>query len=86
MTRHMHVCVCVCICVVVNESSLYGKITDIVSFIDFCPLYAHTFKLTMQTQNVDNKHFSSCARVVLSVAAAFNVIVVVVVAVDSAMR
>lgn len=28
----------------------------------------HAFKLTMQTENVDNKHFSSCARVVLSVA------------------
>lgn len=52
---------------------LCAKITDIVSSIDFWPLCGttrrtHAFKLTMQTENVDNKHFSSCARVVLSVA------------------
>lgn len=62
-----------------------AKITDIVSSIDFCPLcgiyVTHAFKLTMQTENVDNKHFSSCAHVVLSVASvasvAFSVAIII---------
>lgn len=38
------------------------------SIFGHCADRTHAFKLTMQTENVDNKHFSSCARVVLSVA------------------